>query len=243
MPSERLQKILARAGYGSRRASEKLIAEGRVRVNGQVAELGAKADPASDKITVDGKPIRAGQELVYIAVNKPRGVLSTTGGPEKRRMVTDLVPESASLHIVGRLDKDSEGLMLLTNDGRLTNWLTHPRYGHEKEYRVLVAKQPDEEQLETWRRGVVLPDGHRTHPAQVRVLRPHGKGAWLRVVLTEGRKRQIRETAGVIGLPVVQLIRVRIGTLELGNLKPGQWRPLEPSEVQALYAEGQRAEK
>jgi 23S rRNA pseudouridine2605 synthase len=243
MPQERLQKILARAGYGSRRGAEKMIADGRVRVNGQTAELGMKADPASDKITVDGQPFKGVPDLVYIALNKPRGVLSTTGGPEKRRMVTDLVPDSDGLHLVGRLDKDSEGLMLLTNDGRLTNWLTHPRYGHEKEYRVLVAKQPDEEQLETWRRGVVLPDGHRTLPAQVRVLRPHGKGAWLRVVLTEGRKRQIRETAGIIGLPVVQLIRVRIGTLELGNLKSGQSRQLEPAEVQALYAKGQQAGK
>ncbi|MQC26922.1 MAG: rRNA pseudouridine synthase [Chloroflexi bacterium] len=241
MTTERLQKILARAGFGSRRASDKLIADGRVRLNGQTAELGAKADPAVDKITVDGQTVRAETEMVYFALNKPRGVISTTGGPDRRQKVTDLVPKATGLHIVGRLDAESEGLLLLTNDGRLTNWLTHPRYGHEKEYRVLVARQPDRKQLEAWQRGVVLADGHRTLPAQVRVIRPHGKGAWVNVIMTEGRKRQIRETAGIIGLPVAKLIRIRIGTLELGRLKVGEWRALTADEVQALYAKRQQA--
>jgi 23S rRNA pseudouridine2605 synthase len=129
---------------------------------------------------------------------------------------------------------DSEGLVLLTNDGELANRLTHPRYGHEKEYRVLVARHPDEEQLATWRRGVMLPDGHRTQAAQVRVESTSGKGTWLRVVLREGRKRQIRETGSLIGLPVVKIIRVRIGALQLGNLKPREWRYLTALEVSAL---------
>jgi 23S rRNA pseudouridine2605 synthase len=132
------------------------------------------------------------------------------------------------------LDVDSEGLILLTNDGELANRITHPRYGHEKEYRVLVARRPDEEQLETWRRGIVLEDGYKTAPAQVWVDRPEGKGAWLRVVLKEGRKRQIRETGTQLGLPVVKIIRVRIGSLQLGGLKPREWRYLSEAEVTAL---------
>jgi 23S rRNA pseudouridine2605 synthase len=132
---------------------------------------------------------------------------------------------------------ESEGLILLTNDGDLANQLTHPRYGHEKEYHVLVADQPDKDQLETWRRGVVLPDGHRTAPATVVFDRTKGKGAWLKVILTEGRKRQIREVANLLGLPVVKLIRVRIGTLKLGKLRTSQWRYLEENEVRELKGE------
>ncbi len=228
---ERLQKILAQAGLGSRRSCEEIIAAGRVRVNGQVALLGTKADPQRDDIIVDGKPIKVDQSMVYIALYKPRGVLSTVTAPDPRPTVRDLVSVPGKLYPVGRLDVDSEGLVLLTNDGELANKITHPRYGHEKEYQVLIARRPDNDQLQTWRRGVVLEDGHRTAPAEVNFVRTHGKGAWLRIVMREGRKRQIREVGGRLGLPVVRIIRTRIGTLLLGNLKPREWRHLTQREI------------
>lgn len=228
---ERLQKILAQAGLGSRRSCEEIIAAGRVRVNGQVALLGTKADPQRDDIIVDGKPIKVDQSMVYIALYKPRGVLSTVTAPDPRSTVRDLVSVPGKLYPVGRLDVDSEGLVLLTNDGELANKITHPRYGHEKEYQVLIARRPDNDQLQTWRRGVVLEDGHRTAPAEVNFVRTHGKGAWLRIVMREGRKRQIREVGGRLGLPVVRIIRTRIGTLLLGNLKPREWRHLTQREI------------
>ncbi len=231
---ERLQKILARAGYGSRRGSEELISAGRVRVFGQVAGLGDKADPAVDQITVDGRPLKKAEELVYVALYKPRGVISTVTDPEMRMAVRDLVPVEGTLYPVGRLDFDSEGLVLMTNDGNLANKLTHPRYEHEKEYHVLVAAHPDGDQLAKWRRGVVLEDGFRTAPADVYVTSKHGKGAWLNVTLKEGYKREIREMGKVTGLPVVRIVRVRIGELHLGNLKPKEWRYLTPQEVAAL---------
>lgn len=234
MAAERLQKILARAGLGSRRTCELLISAGRVRVNEQIAVLGAKADPTADTITVDGRPISAPEALVYVALYKPRGTLSTVTASEARPTVRHLVSVPGRLYPVGRLDVDSEGLILLTNDGELTNRLTHPRYEHEKEYHVLVARHPDEEQLNAWRRGVVLEDGHRTAPAQVFVKSLAGKGAWLRVILKEGRKRQIREMGKQTGLPVVRILRVRIGGLLLGNLKPRQWRYLTAREVKEL---------
>ncbi len=234
MPEERLQKILARAGYGSRRSSEELIAAGRVRINGTIAELGEKADPVRDSITVDNQPIAKAEALVYIALHKPQGVLSEVSPDEPRETVRDLVPVPGHMFIVGRLDLESEGLILLTNDGELANRLTHPRYGHEKEYRVLVGSRPDTEQFEAWRHGIVLDDGHRTAPAQVRLEGLSGKGAWLRVILNEGRKRQIREMGRLTGLPVFRIIRIRIGSLELGDLKPGQWRELRPDEVRTL---------
>jgi 23S rRNA pseudouridine2605 synthase len=148
--------------------------------------------------------------------------------------VRDLVGIPGTVYPVGRLDVDSEGLILLTNDGELANRLTHPRYGHEKEYKVLVARHPDDEQLEAFRRGVVLEDGHRTAPANVRVDTLAGKGAWLRVILKEGHKRQIREVCTLLGLPVVKLIRIRIGSLLLGGMKPREWRHLSPEEIKAL---------
>jgi 23S rRNA pseudouridine2605 synthase len=206
-----------------------------VRVNGQLAILGSKADPAKDSITLDGKLLPKAEQLVYIALHKPRGVLSTVEAPDPRPTVRDLVPLPGTLFPVGRLDVDSEGLIILTNDGDLANRLTHPRYGHEKEYRVLVARHPDEQQLETWRRGIVLSDGYRTAPARVWVESLSGKGAWLRVVLLEGRKRQIRETGSHIGLPIVRIVRVRIGSLQLGRLKAKEWRPLTEQEIVALY--------
>jgi len=231
---ERLQKILARAGLGSRRSCEQLIEAGRVSVNGRVAVIGGKADPQTDHILVDGRPVRTPELLKYIALYKPRGVLSTVDAPDRRSTVRELVNEPERLYPVGRLDVDSEGLVLLTNDGELANRLTHPRYGHEKEYRVLVARRPDEEQMAAWRHGVVLEDGYRTAPAQIRFEAASGKGAWLRVILREGRKRQIRETGSQIGLPVVRIVRIRIGSLMLGALKPGEWRRLAEDELREL---------
>lgn len=234
---ERLQKLLAQAGYGSRRACEVFIIEGRVRVNGKAAVLGQKADLAVDKVTVDGKALAKKDALVYIALYKPRNVLSAAEGQDDRRTVRDLIPLEGHLYPVGRLDFDSEGLILMTNDGELTNKLTHPRYGHEKEYRVLVARRPDEKQLEAWRRGVVLTDGDKTQPADVRFLSTSGKGAWIQVIMGEGKKRQIREVGKLLGLPVVKIIRLRIGTLKLGSLKPRQWRYLTEDEIRELKGE------
>lgn len=236
MTSERLQKILAQAGYGSRRACEDFISAGRVRVNGKIAELGQKADPATDAITVDGKTIAAAESLVYIALHKPRNILSTVEAEmgDDRRTVRDLVDVPGKIHPVGRLDFESEGLVLMTNDGDLTNRLTHPRYGHEKEYRVLLAKRPDRDQLEAWKRGVVLEDGYKTSPVDIRFEETQGKGAWVRVVMKEGRKRQIRETCKQLALPVVRIVRIRIGTLRLGNLRARQWRYLTMTEISEL---------
>jgi 23S rRNA pseudouridine2605 synthase len=234
MPEERVQKILARAGYGSRRASEELIIAGRVKINGEAAILGSKADPRRDTITIDNQPIAKEQAPVYIAVNKPQGILSEVSPEEPRETVRDLVPVPGHMFMVGRLDLESEGLILLTNDGELANQLSHPRYGHEKEYRVLVGTRPDDRQLDAWRHGIVLEDGHRTAPAQIRIDGLAGKGAWLQVILHEGRKRQIREMGKQTGLPVMRIIRIRIGSLLLGDLKPGDWRELRPDEIRAL---------
>ena len=238
MAEERIQKILARAGYGSRRSSEELILAGRVKVNGKVVELGSKADPQRDTIMVDNQSIPREQAPIYVALNKPQGVLSEVNAEvsESRETVRDLVPVPGHLFIVGRLDYESEGLMLLTNDGDLANRLTHPRYGHEKEYRVQVSIRPDDRQYEAWRHGIVMEDGYRTAPAQVRLESVSGKNYWLQVILHEGRKRQIREMGRLTGLHVQRIQRVRIGTLLLGDLKPGQWRHLRPEEVRALKA-------
>lgn len=231
---ERLQKILAYAGYGSRRACEELIAAGRVTVNGQVAQLGSKADIQKDQIKLDGKLVKPPEAFQYIALYKPRGVLSSVSAPDPRPTVRDLVPIEGSLYPVGRLDVDSEGLILMTNDGELANQLTHPRYGHEKEYRVLVARHPDEKQLLAWRHGVVLEDGYHSSPVHVEIESHSGKGTWVRVIMKEGRKRQIRDTCRQIGLPVVSIVRIRIGSLHLGSLKPKQWRHLTPAEIKGL---------
>ena len=233
---ERLQKILAQSGYGSRRACEDFITAGRVRVNGQTASLGQKADPVMDKINLDGKPIAAAETLTYIALYKPRNVLSTVERErgDDRQTVRDLVDVPGHLYPVGRLDFESEGLVLMTNDGDLTNRLTHPKFGHEKEYRVLLARRPDHDQLEAWRRGVILEDGYKTQPVDVRFEGAQGKGAWVRVVMGEGRRRQIRETCHQLGLPVVRILRIRIGSLRIGNLKPRQWRYLTMQEVDEL---------
>ena len=226
--------MLAQAGYGSRRACEIMIAAGRVRVNGEVAVLGQKADLTVDRVTLDGTAVSGPDRPTYVALYKPRRVLSAVETHDSRPTVRDLVPLSGHLYPVGRLDFDSEGLILLTNDGELTNLLTHPRFGHEKEYRVLLARRPDEEQLATWRRGVMLEEGGRTAPAEVRFETTAGRGAWIRVTMGEGRKRQIREVGRLLGLPVVRIIRVRIGSLRLGSLKPRQWRHLSADEVKEL---------
>ncbi|HKJ38167.1 MAG TPA: pseudouridine synthase [Anaerolineales bacterium] len=233
---ERLQKILAHAGYGSRRSCEDLITTGRVRVNGKLAILGQKADPATDKITLDGKHIGASESLVYIALHKPRNILSTVRAEkgDGRNTVRDLVDVAEQVYPVGRLDFESEGLVLMTNDGELTNQLTHPRFGHEKEYRVLLARRPDHKQVEAWKRGVVLEDGYKTQPVGVHYDQSQGKGAWVRVIMREGRKRQIRETCKQLGLPIVRILRVRIGTLRLSNLRARQWRYLTTDEVNEL---------
>jgi len=233
---ERLQKILAHADFGSRRACEDLIRQGRVAVNRRVAELGQKADPERDRITLDGKPVQVKLEYTYVALHKPRGVLSDEGdGSGRLTTARDLVPLEGHLFPVGRLDLRSEGLILLTDDGKLANRLTHPSYEHAKEYHVYVEGHPDDGMLESWRRGVFL-DGRRTAPADVSVLRHEKRHTWLQVVLREGRKRQIRRTAAMLGHPVHRLIRVRIGSLHLGDLKPGQWRTLSEAEVKALRA-------
>ncbi|MEN9564646.1 MAG: hypothetical protein RIR73_2890 [Chloroflexota bacterium] len=236
---ERLQKLLAQAGYGSRRHCEEFIIAGRVRVNGEVATLGQKADLSVDKVTLDGKALPRQESLTYtyIALYKPRNVLSAAEGQDDREVVRNLIPIQGHLYPVGRLDYDSEGLILMTNDGELTNKLTHPKFGHLKEYRVLVARRPDEEQLGAWRRGIVLEDGDKTAPADVSMISVSGKGAWIRVIMGEGKKRQIREVGKLLGLPVVKIIRLRIGTLKLGNLKPRQWRHLTEDEVLELKGE------
>jgi len=239
----RLQKILARAGFGSRRACEELIRQGRVAVDGQVARLGQKADPDRDRITVDGMPVQVERRRTYVALHKPRGVLSAErDGSGRFSTVRDLVPLPGRLFPVGRLDLRSEGLVLLTDDGDLAQRLAHPRFGHEKEYRVLVAGEPDEATLEKWRRGVFL-DGRRTALAEVTVIGREKGETWLRVMLREGRKRQIRRVGAMLGHPVRRLIRVRIGPLRLGDLKPGQWRRLTGAEVKALRSAAQKSRR
>jgi 23S rRNA pseudouridine2605 synthase len=230
---ERLQKVMSHAGIGSRRACEELIRQGRVEVDGKLATLGQKADPARQRIIVDGHPLTAPEPLVYIAVYKPRGVLAVSQDDRGRRTVRDLVPVPGHLYPVGRLDATSEGLMLLTNDGQVANRLTHPRFQHEKEYQVLVKGRPSEATLSKWEQGIFL-DGRRTAPARVTRLKQEKDCTYLRVVLREGRKRQILRVAGLLGHPVLRLVRERIGPLSLGQLQPGQWRYLSNEEISAL---------
>ncbi len=237
MPPERLQKLLAAAGYGSRRACEDYVTAGRVRVNGKTASLGGKADPVTDKITVDGEPLVV-ERHVYVMLNKPRGVVSSLDAQGDRDTVRDLVPVSGRLYPVGRLDAMSEGLILLTNDGDLTNRLTHPRYRHEKEYRVLVGGSPKAEVLQIWRRGLVIKDeagnSERTAPAQVELDSRSNDSTWLRVTMREGKKHEIRRIGETLGLPIQRIVRIRMGTLHLGSLKPGEWRHLTPAEVRSV---------
>lgn len=234
MAQERVQKILAELGYGSRRGCEEFISAGRVRVNGNVIKLGDKADLNTDRIELDNKLIKDTVEKIYIAVHKPRRYLSVVDENDDRPNVKDIVGLQQHLFPIGRLDYDSEGLILLTNDGELANRLTHPRYGHEKEYEVLVGAKPDQKQLEVWRRGVVLEDGYKTAPVRVDVTGDSKDSAWLKVIMKEGRKRQIREIGTRLGLPVFRIKRTRIGSIKLGNLKTGEWRYLTQQEVSTL---------
>ncbi len=233
-PSERLQKVLASAGVASRRKSEELILQGRVTVNRKViTELGTKVDPAHDDIRVDGERIQVESRRVYIMLNKPRGILSTMEDDRGRSALDELVPLPTRLYPVGRLDVTSEGLILLTDDGELANLLTHPRYQHDKEYLVLVNGHPSEKTLEAWQRGVLL-DEKLTAPAQVMVVDSQRDSTLLRVRMHEGRKRQIRRVAALLGHPVRELRRVRLGPLQLGSLESGQWRYLTAKEIAEL---------
>ena len=235
-PLERLQKILAHAGVASRRKAEEMIQQGRVAVNGRiVTELGTKVDPARDDIRVDGGRLKIAPSHVYVLLNKPAGVLSVMDDERGRRSLSDLVSLPVRLYPVGRLDVNSEGLILLTDDGELANLLTHPRYEHEKEYRVIVSGHPAEKTLDAWRRGVIL-EGQRTAPAWVTSIRTEKDATVLRIVMHEGRKRQIREVASLLGHPVRELVRVRIGPLHLGALGSGQWRYLTAQEIRTLEA-------
>lgn len=235
MTQERIQKILAHAGVGSRRTCEALIIEQRVRVNGVVAQIGDQADPAIDKITVDFQPIQLENSARYVMLHKPIGIVCSTESQGERNTVYDMVKSSERLYCAGRLDVDSEGLVLMTNDGELTHQLTHPSFRHEKEYHVLVRGIPDEKQLATWRRGLVLDEDERVGPCQVIVLESTTTGdTWLQVIMYEGKKRQIRRTGLMLGLPVKKLIRVRLSTLRLGGLQTGQSRELSAAEVQEL---------
>ncbi len=231
----RLQKYLAHAGVASRRAAEIYITAGRVSVNNQtVTELGTKVNPQRDKIFVDGKRVKLPQQHVYIILNKPRYVLSTTqDGWGDRKTVLDLVDVPARIFPVGRLDFESEGLILLTNDGEIAQRLTHPSFEHEREYEVLVNGTPTKDVLRRWRRGGFEVDGKPVAPMEVSPLRSDAPG-WLRIILKEGRKRHIREVARQLNHPVIILVRVRFGPLKLGNLKPGAWRHLSPREVDML---------
>ena len=227
----RLQKVLAERGYGSRRACEELIAAGRVTVNGETAALGRRVDVDADLVEVDGQlvPVRPG--LVYYLLNKPAGVVTTASDPQGRPTVVELVPREPRVHPVGRLDADTEGLLLLTNDGELTHRLTHPSYGVEKEYLAQVEGVPSPGVLRRLREGVLLDDGPTT-PAQVSQPEP----GVLRITLHEGRNRQVRRMGEAVGHPVRRLVRVRIGPLVDRTLAPGQWRPLTSEEVRALAA-------
>ena len=233
MTKERLQKILAHAGYGSRRGCEAFIEEGRVAVDGETATLGDKADPERQRITLDGKPIRGAREEIYIMLNKPRGVISTVDDPRGRRTVLDLVPIDKRIYPVGRLDANSEGLILLTNDGELTHRLTHPRYEHTRVYRVRVQDAPSRETLRRWQRGITL-DGERVRFDVVRVEHSARGKSWLHVEVHEGRKHLVRRMVAALGHPADRLVREEMGPLRLGDLPPGRWRRLHPHEIRTL---------
>ncbi|MBI2185570.1 MAG: rRNA pseudouridine synthase [Acidobacteria bacterium] len=244
----RLQKILSQAGVASRRAAEKLVADGRVTVNGAtVREMGTKADPAADDIRVDGRRVEGPERLRYILLNKPVGYVTTRSDPQRRPTVVDLLGGVREyVYPVGRLDYDTEGLLLLTNDGDLAAWLTHPRHGVERTYEARVAGVPDERDLDRLRTGIPL-DGRRTLPADVELL-TRGRGgpaqaghhdrqggdSVLRIIIREGRKRQVRRMCEAVGHPVRLLRRVRIGPLSDRRLKPGDWRELTEQEIAAL---------
>jgi pseudouridine synthase len=235
----RLQKILSAAGVASRRASEQMILEGRVTVNGEtVRELGTKADPSKDAIKVDGRRIKTDIAHRYIVLYKPKGYVTTRSDPEGRRTVMDLIGEGAYIYPVGRLDYDSEGLLLMMTDGDLAAGLMHPRHEVDKVYEVIVAGVPDSRALDKLRTGVFI-EGGRTSPAEVHAgttVKGHKPTTKLTITIHEGRNRQIRNMCSAVGLPVRDLRRVRMGPIGLGRLKPGQWRDLTADEVRRLKA-------
>jgi 23S rRNA pseudouridine2605 synthase len=232
-PRERLQKVLARAGLGSRRACEDLIRDGRVTVNGRVAALGDRVDPRTDRVEIDGGRVPLDPELRYLVLHKPRGVVTTASDPQGRPDVSRYYPEGVRVFPVGRLDRDTEGLLLLTNDGELANRLLHPRYGVEREYLAEVEGRPTERALSSLRRGVDLEDGPARAAAARRVGGVGERGA-VRIVMTEGRKREVRRMLEAVGLPVRRLVRVRFGSIRLGRLGPGEVRELNAAEVREL---------
>jgi pseudouridine synthase len=230
---DRLQKILSQAGVASRRASEQLMLEGRVTVNGQtIRELGTKADAAHDDIRVDGRRIRLPERHLYLLLNKPKGYVTTRSDPEKRPTVIDLVNVRQYIYPVGRLDFDSEGLLILTNDGDLAAQLTHPRHGIARVYEARVAGVPDEHDVQRLRRGLVI-EGERTGPADVQMVERRGRPLLI-VSIREGRNRQVRKMCESIGHPVDHLRRVAIGPIRDDRLKVGQWRELTEGEVKKL---------
>jgi pseudouridine synthase len=238
---ERLQKLLSQAGVASRRLAEELIVQGRVQVNGvTVTELGTKADPGADEIKVDGRRIRTDTRKRYILLHKPRGYMTTRSDPEGRPTVLDLLRTVREyIYPVGRLDYDSEGLLLLTNDGELAARLTHPRHEVDKVYEARVRGVPDEHVLERLAKGVTI-DGKRTAPAKVRILDPPKKHpsennqTRVELAIHEGRQRQVRQMFDAVGHPVVRLRRVRIGPIADPDMPPGHWRELTPQEVARL---------
>lgn len=236
MPLERVQKLMARADIASRRKSEEIIEQGRVQVNGKTITVGDKADPEKDTITVDGQRLKLQNfEKRYYVFHKPTNVLSTNVAPpgDDRQTVRELIEVEGHLFSIGRLDAESEGLMVLTNDGDLTNRLSHPRYEHTKTYKVTVYGKPTAEELVQWENGMWL-DGSRTAPCYVTILEESSDTTVLRVIMIEGRKRQIRRIAAMLGYPVKKLVRTHIGHLGLGTLKRGTWYRLEDFEVDAM---------
>jgi len=231
---QRVQKILARAGLGSRRACEDLIADGRVTVDGEVVVLGDRVDPDHQALAVDGVPVPTRPGLVYYLLNKPAGVVTTADDPQGRRTVVDLVPAEPRVFPVGRLDYDTEGLLLCTNDGDLAQRLTHPRFGVEKTYLAEVEGVPTPAALRRLREGVELEDGP-TAPARAHLVQPGPETSAIELVIHEGRNRQVRRMCEAVGHPVRRLVRTNIATLRDPDLAPGAWRALTSAEVRALY--------
>jgi len=227
---ERLQKVLARVGYGSRRTCEDLISQGRVTVNGEVAVLGRRVRVEVDLVEVDRAPVGVLPGLVYYLLNKPSGVVTTADDPQGRKSVLELVPAEPRVFSVGRLDLLTEGLLVLTNDGQLAQLLAHPSFGVEKEYLAEVKGVPSPQELRRLREGVVLDDGEITAPARVASV----SAGVIRIVIHEGRNRQVRRMCEAIGHPVLRLVRTRIGPVTDRSLRPGTWRPLEAKEVRSL---------
>jgi pseudouridine synthase len=232
--AERIQRALARAGFGSRRACEELIVEGRVTVNGTVSTLGDRVDPALDRLAVDGVSVNLDPNVRYYALHKPSGVVTTMHDPQGRPDIRGFLPaEGPRVFPVGRLDRDTEGLLLLTNDGELGNRLLHPSFAIEKEYLAEVEGRPTERQLSRIRQGVDLDDGP-AKAVSARVVDSSGGRGAVRVVMTEGRRREVRRILAAVGLPVTRLVRLRIGPVRLGRLAPGAVRELTAEELRAL---------